>query len=270
MRIEYGDSESSLNIYDAEEFPASPSLNAENVFTLPAAFLKKMIKQTVFACSNDETKPMLTGIFMEINAEELKLVSTDTHRLALTKMKMPGTFDFSGIIPGKTMTEILRLPDDDAEITISFDKMRMGFSFQNVNVITRLINGQFPAYEKVIPTKATVKIRIEKEIFVNSLERALIFTREDPMNLGIIKLELEDNMLKINHASISGKIYEQIEVEKEGNDLEITFNPSYLLDNLRAIETKYVITEFTGPYSAALFRPESDVEYLSLLVPVRN
>jgi len=271
ISILYDKSNFAINGYDPEEYPEIADITSTDIIEIPSAMFKNMIRQTIFACAVEETRPVFTGILLHIEMENIYLVSTDTHRLAYSMSVITGNDkEFKGIIPAKTMQEIYRLLDDDEVLSIKFNKSRVTFNFGSVQILTRLIEGQFPSYKQVLPQSCNTKLRINTRKFADTVERASLLSKDNYLKTNTVRFNIENAMIHINQYSEMGKISEQIEVDQEGEDVSISFNAKYILDILKIIETESVIMESSGAFSACIFRPENDENYLCLVLPLRN
>ncbi len=269
--IKYFQSEISLKDYDPQEFPLLPDLKDTQFFTLPTVLLKNMIRQTVFACATDETRPIFTGVFLNIDNQTIKMVGTDTHRLAYSISEIPDQegLKFSGLIPAKTLAEIYKLIHDEDEIVnINFSDFQISFQFGSIIMISRLIDGQFPNYNQVIPKSCETKIYISVDNFLEAVERAALIAR-DNSSANIIRFNISNKILQIDKITEIGKINEQLEIEMEGNDIAISFNARFLLDALKIIDCENIVMEFSGSFSPGVIRPLNESNYLYLILPVR-
>lgn len=271
INIYYYSSDFAVNGYDPEEYPEIADISSDEVIEIPAQLLKSMIKQTVFACALEETRPVFTGLLLHIEKENISLIGTDTHRLAYSKASVPGnTLEFKGIVPSKTMQEIYRLLDDDDIVTIKFNNSRVIFRFGAVQIITRLIEGQFPNYKQVIPQTCNTKLLINSRKLTDTVERASLLAKDNYLKTNTVRFHIESAVIHINQYSEMGKISEQIEIGQEGEDVAISFNAKYILDLLKVVETENIVLENSGPFSPCIFRPENDDNYLCLVLPLRN
>jgi DNA polymerase-3 subunit beta len=269
--IKYFQSEISLKDYDPQEFPLLPDLEDAQFFTLPTILFKKMIRQTVFACATEETRPIFTGVLLNIDGQTIKMVGTDTHRLAYRISEIPNQegLQFNGLIPSKTMSEIYKLiSDNDEIININFSESQISFQFGSIVIISRLIDGQFPNYNQVIPKSCETKIYTSVDSLLESVERAALIAR-DYSSANIIKFTISDKILKIDKITEIGKINEQVDIEMEGKDIVISFNSRFLIDVLKIIDCENIVIEFSGSFSPGVIRPLNDSNYLYLLLPVR-
>jgi len=273
VNFNYYQSNLAIKSYDPEEFPLMPDLLNSTSFSLPARLLKNMIRQTVFACSTDESRPVFTGVLVQVDGPAIRFVGTDTHRLAYyaANIDNPDGVKFHGIVPAKTFGEIYRLlREEDENIAISFNDAQIFFEFGPVQLLSRLIEGQFPNYNQVIPRSCQTKIKIKAREFEDAVERASLVAREGSGRVNIVKLKIEDQLLNIEQTTDIGKISEQVDIEKQGNDLAIAFNAKFLLDVLKVVDSEDVLFELSGPISPGVIRPMDETDYLYLVLPVRN
>lgn len=272
ITISYYQSEIILNGFDPEEFPLLPDLLDPISFTLATTIFKNMIRQTVFSCAVEENRPVFNGTLLQIEGSSLRLVATDTHRLAysIAEIPNPEASQFSGIIPAKTLSEIYRLLRDEDEIlTINFSNNQVVFQFGSIYLVSRLIEGQFPNFKQVIPQTCETKVNLSVRSFLEAVERASLLSR-DKSGANIIKINVEENQLRIDQTSEFGKISEQINIELEGKNVMIAFNAKFLIDALKVIDSDQIIFELSGPFSPGVMRPLDNPNYLYLVLPVRT
>src|SRR5680860_457168 len=268
----YHQSEIILNGYDPEEFPLLPDLLEPLAFTLTTTIFKNMIRQTVFACAVEENRPVFNGTLLQIEGSNIRLVATDTHRLAYSIAEIPNPKEshFSGIIPAKTLSEIYRLIRDEDEIlSINFSNNQVVFQFGSIYLVSRLIEGQFPNFKQVIPQTCETKVNLSVRSFLEAVERASLLSR-DKSGANIIRINIEGKELKIDQTTEFGKISEQIDIELEGKNVIIAFNAKFLIDALKVINSEQIIFELSGPFSPGVMRPLDDPNYLYLVLPVRT
>lgn len=271
INIYYDNSNFAVNGYDPEEYPEIAEIPSTDVIEIPGSLFKSMIKQTIFACAMEETRPVFTGILLHIEKENISLVSTDTHRLAYSKALIPeNDKEFKGILPSKTMQEIYRLLNDDEVLTIKFNNSRVIFKFNSIQILTRLIEGQFPSYKQVIPQSCNTKLLINTRKLIDTVERASLLSKDNYLKTNTVRFKIENSLININQYSEMGKISEQIEIDQEGEDVAISFNAKYVLDILKVVETENIVMETSGSFSPCIFRPENDDNYLCLVLPLRN
>ncbi len=269
--IKYGQSEFNLLGLSAEDFPILPEIDSDSIFNIKQELFKNMIKQVGFAISTDDNRPIFTGILMEIENENIKLVATDTHRLAyregVVEKNEPDLIK-SVIIPGKTLNELNRIMTGESEeLKIAFGQNQVVFEMPGVRLISRLIEGQFPNYKQVIPQGCKTKVKVKTKELLEATERASLLAKE---GANVIKLNISEGTMFINSNSPEiGKIEEQIPVEIEGEEAQIAFNSKYLLDVLKAIDADEILLELTGSLSPGIIKPAEGEKYIYLILPIR-
>lgn len=273
IHLIYYNSEILLKGYDPDEFPLLPDLMDPTVFSLPTSLFRSMIRETIFACASEENRPVFSGLLLEIDHQNLRLIASDTHRLAYRaeEVSNPEEIKFSGIIPAKTMSEIYRLLKEDEEtLAIHFTDTQVSFHFGSVHLISRLIEGQFPNYKQVIPQTCETKVYLSVRDFMEAVERASLLTRDSSVGASIIRLAIKEDTIHLDHTTELGRIAEQIFIKKEGQDLNISFNSKFILDVLRVLDAEEILFELSGPQSPAVIRNIKDRNYICLLLPVRT
>jgi len=254
----------------AEEFRPLPEVPGDRSFEIAQKILREVIRQTIFAVSPDESRAILTGILMILNGSDIKFVSTDTYRLAVRNSNVSNaTGEATCIIPRRALDEVSRLLEDkDEPVTIFIADSQIKFVVDGVVIVSRLIEGQFPNYERVIPGEYQKKLTVPTEEFLSKVRRASIVARE---NANRILLHTEDDKLVLTAQSGDvGKAYEELEVVKEGDDMEIAFNAKYLTEFLSVIGTDGVFLEHAGGASAGLLKPVGEDDYLYVLMPMQT
>ncbi len=269
VTIKYNTSEAMLNGFNVDEFPAFPKVESEINFNLSAQELKEMLKKVIFAASVDENRPVFTGILFEIKDNVLTLVATDTHRLALKNLNLNKTLSsVKAIIPSRTLSELIRIiGSTDDTISITIGESQALFKLKDITLVSRLIEGQFPAYEQVIPSEHKSRVRVKVKELLDSTERAALLTRSGSQ---IIKLNVQQDLLTITANTEIGGIHEEIKVYLEGDPMQVAFNAVYLTDVLRVLDQEEIYFELNGPLSPGVIKPINQNDYLSLILPVRT
>lgn len=258
---------------DPQEYPEAPQLPSETTFKIPITTLLDGYENTAFAVSRDESRPAMCGIFLEIKNSQLQMVATDGHRLALIK-KSGDTAQYLGGLNVKSIISIKvlsLLSNDGSEILeVSLDSGKIGFVLKNNKIISRLIEGPYPDYERVIPTTNPNLLTVDRETLASALRRVSLFAH--PMTKAV-KFSLESQRIVLNAATPeTGEATDSIDCSYNGDGIEIGYNAGYLLEVLKHIETPNVIFELSTALSAGLIRPEAKAEGLEklfLLMPVR-
>lgn len=253
----------------ATDFPLMPSGEGNVVVKFDAGLLRTMIRQTSFAVSTDETRPFLTGVYLVVEGEQGHLVATDGGRLAVRRAKMGGARGkVTAIVPSKTMAELVRvLGSVEGEVSIASHDNQLIFSLPGMRFVSRLIAGQFPNYEQVIPKEFKQRITVGTERLLRGVRRASI-TAKDSAN--VVRLNASESTLTISSNTPDvGKAQEDIEVRVEGDAIPVAFNAKFLMDALSNIDAPDVHFDLTGPLSPGALHPTDNSEYVYVLAPVR-
>ncbi|MGG6312970.1 DNA polymerase III subunit beta [Paenibacillus macerans] len=260
---------------DPEEFPVLPSIEENQVISIPGDLLKNMIRQTVFSISSNETSPILTGVLWNLTDNQFKFVATDRHRLA---SRIAGLDDAEGVrfsnivIAGKTLNELSKIiPDQNTRVEIVVADNQVLFKIDRVLFYTRILDGTYPDTSKIIPTTYKTELVLDTKKLSDSIDRAYLLSREEKTN--IVRLQtLEDGTIEISSSSSElGKVTEQLEVAQfTGDPLRISFNSKYMLDVLKVVESEQLHLGFTGAMSPIIIKPVDDSQSLYLILPYRT
>lgn len=259
-----------------EEYPRLPEVQDANRFTIPQAILRDMIRKTIFAVSPDEARAILTGILLQLDGSTLRLVATDTHRLAVRAATVADAQgSFRAIVPARALNELLRmLADEPGDVTVRVSDTQVMFVTPgSVNVVSRLIEGQFPNFERVIPTAFERKLTLQTQPLQRAVRRAAIVARNNANR--IVLRTLDDRLAIRAESNLEGTAYEEVEVAREGDDVEIAFNAKYMMDVLAVVEEEGVHLEITEPLKPGVLRPvpsenaQPGSDYLCVLMPMQ-
>ncbi len=250
-----------------DEFPQLPDFKDKDSITMQRPRLKKMLSMTSFAISRDETRYVLNGVLLVIKPTYIRIIATDGRRLAMVeeKTQSPKTHEKKVIIPAKTITELVKLLGDEGEVKICFGNNQVLFDMGSTKVVSRLIEGEFPNYEQVIPKEAKDKVLITRANFLSATKRAALFTNPDSL---AVKVELvKDKMVLSKNAPYIGEAREEIVVDYKGKDLAVGFNPDYLIDALKNINDEMVPFEVVDAEKPGVIRIGS--EYVYVVLPMQ-
>ena len=270
--IQLGSCEFKLMGLPKEEFPKLPELKDKEIIILEQDVLKKMLCLTSFAVSHEETRYVLNGLLLEIkkvqdeDAIVVKLVGTDGRRLAAVEKKLPLKThkDIKIIIPYKTIQELLRNLKEEGTVSLVVGQNQAFFEMDGVTIISRLIEGDFPDYQKVIPHAVHTKIKLNKEEFILVLRRANLLTTPD---FQAVKFELFKNKLVVSKSTPDvGEFKEEIPLEYSGKELVIGFNPNYFLDMLKNWQEAEFSLELYDAEKPGVVRSP---EYVYIVQPMR-
>lgn len=268
ITIEAGATSFKILTVPKDEFPQLPKPNTTKEVVLNQADLRQMLTKTVFAMSKDETRYILNGACFIITNKEIKIVATDGRRLAIIKKpyKTDTTQEEKYIIPTKTTQELLKNLGEEREIKISFSKNQATFILNNLCIISRLIEGEFPDYKQAIPKKEENRLKAARSALIPAIKRASLLTTPESQ---AIKLHLSKNRLVVSKATPEvGETKEEISASYKGSEMVIGFNPSYLLDVLKNIEEEEIELELTGPEKPGVLRTDKE-EYIYIVLPMQ-
>lgn len=278
-KIKGGRSEFELNALGGEEFPSIPEFKGEHKFTISQGVLRAMIADTNFAVAQNDGRAVLNGSFFSLINDTVKVVACDGNRLAIREQKCElgseGEVNVKFILPGKAVLEVLRnLKDNDDPVTVFVSRKNAVFTFDGYTFFTRLIEGDYLEYERFIPKESKIFVKIDTEQYIKSLERASLVSEDKSMGQAgsYVKCSFSDGRLEITSASANGRAYDEVSIEKTGDDIEIGFNCKFLLDALRACGTENVKLALNTPLSCMVIRPaeeQPDGDYLYLVLPIR-
>ena len=274
VTIRSGKAEFNLNGQDAEEYPLLPKLQTDDSFEMPIDLLKSMIKQTVFAVSTMETRPILTGVNLKLVDKVLSFTATDSHRLAKREIPVAdANIAFQQVVvPGKSLNELYKILDDTEEtVEISVTNNQILFRTKHLNFLSRLLDGNYPETSRLIPEQSKTKIQVKTKELLNTIDRTSLLAKEERNN--VVRLFTpNDSVIEISSNSPEvGNVVEEIGIQAmEGEELKISFSSKYMIDALKAIEYDEVIIEFTGAMRPFVIHPLNEDSILQLILPVRT
>ncbi|RJQ14305.1 DNA polymerase III subunit beta [Candidatus Parcubacteria bacterium] len=261
-----------LQGFDPAEYPIIPKVKSEKTITFDATELKEAISQVINAASLSDGRVELNGIFLAMDKNTARVVATDSFRLAEKKLKpknVTGLTETSFIIPLKTANELMRMLDVGPTIEMHHTKQQALFRTENAELFSRLVEGNFPNYEQIIPRAYITNTQILRDDLFNALRVAGIFSSR----INDVRFDIDPSMKEIFLTSTDqdkGENNVGLEARTEGKKMTVVFNHRYLLDGLSNIKTEKVILELSGETSAALLRPDGDGSYLYLVMPIKN
>ncbi|HAR6248055.1 TPA: DNA polymerase III subunit beta [Staphylococcus pseudintermedius] len=265
-------SEFNLSGLDPDQYPLLPQVSSDDALQLPVKVLKNIIAQTNFAVSTSETRPVLTGVNWLIQQNELLCTATDSHRLAVRKLKLEEEIeDKNVIIPGKALAELNKImTDSEDHIDIFFASNQALFRVGNVNFISRLLEGHYPDTSRLFPENYEIKLGLNNSDFYHAIDRASLLAREGGNN--VIKLSTGDTQIELSSTSPEiGTVKEEVTAnDVEGGNLKISFNSKYMMDALKAIDNEEVEVEFFGTMKPFILKPKDDDTVTQLILPIRT
>lgn len=270
-QIRSGRSEFSIHTMVEDDFPSLPEIDDEEMLSISQGALRRLIRHTSFAAAADESRPFLTGVFIEAEGDEIRLVATDSSRLAFRKGKLRNETNElrSGIVPVRTLTELMRIleADEDEMVDFLIAKSQAVFRMTGVQVISRVIDGQFPDYRRVFPGDQPTKLRLDRSEFLSAVERvALVARRSTP----VVRLAVSGDSLALSSREAEvGQAYEELAVTKEGDDTQTAYQARYLVDALRAMDADEIELGLGEGLKQGSIVPVGDDDYLYIVMPVR-
>jgi len=260
---------STINGVSAEEFPVMPSIQDGTSWSISAETMKKALQQVVLAASSDEARPVLTGVFLHTFEGNLYAVATDSYRLA-EKQLMKSKAEVSLLVPASAMQDLLRiLNDETGDVSVTHDDQQVLFRTSEVELVTRLIEGAYPDYRKLIPAKFATTTKLKKDDFANITKVSALFARESAGSITISASEKDKHVSIQSIASQLGENTASAAAEVSG-DGELTLNSRYLLDALHVFGGDQVTFGFNGKLEPALLTDPSDPSYEHIIMPLRS
>ncbi len=251
-----------------DDFSYLPAIIKDKMITLSQFQLKEVINQTIFSIAINDNNKMMTGELFEVNEGTLKVVGLDGHRIAIRNIKLEGrSDDVRVVIPGKTLQEISKILNADAEsfVNIYFTNNHVLFEFDQTHVVSRLIEGDYFKISQMLSNDYETKVSINKKEFLDSIDRANLLIREGDKKPIIINIL--NGLLQVNVNSAIGALNEDIDIDKKGKDIMIGFNPKFLMDALRVIDDENV-TMYLVNHKSPCFIRDKEENYIYLILPV--
>ena len=252
----------------ASEYPDLPSVSGGAEITLPQATLKSMIRQTLFAVSTSDAKPIHTGTLFVIKDKTIRLVAVDGCRLAMRTEPVQSDEATDFVVPGKTLGEVLKLMDEsDGEVTIGVGRRHIIFSVNRYSVISRLLEGEFLDYEKAIPVGCKTEVTVPTRRFIEAVERMSLVVNDRLKSP--IRCTFDGDTVRFSCETAIGTATDRFRIGPVAEPIEIGFNNRYLLDAFRAAETDEMRIQLNGPLSPIKILPKEGEDFLFLVLPVR-
>ena len=272
VNIKCGMSEFNILGTDPEEFPELPTVEYQNSLILPQSRLKAMISQTLFAVSDNESRPIHTGSLFEVDSEGLTIVSVDGYRLALRHEsidKKEGAETFSFVVPGAALSEVEKICSDvDEPASATQGARHVMFKVGDTMLVSRRLEGEFLAYRQAIPRNNTIHVEGDTRALLSSIDRVSLIISDKLKSP--LRCVFDSNLLKISTKTAIGDAYDECPLSGDGGGLEIGFNNKYLMDALKAAPADKVRLELTTGVSPCVILPtEGEENFLYMVLPVR-
>lgn len=270
LAISQDEYEATIKGQVADDFPIIPEIKDSVFTTISSKTLADALAEVVYAAAIDDSKPVLAGVLFYFDKKSLKLVATDSYRLAEKKITLKESVSATKkiIIPAKTVSELQRaLAELNEDIEIKVGESQVLFHSKNTDIIARLIDGNFPDYDKIIPDQCSTKAVIERSAFINVVKAASLFAREGGNSIKL-KINPKGKVIISATASQVGENTSQTEAQVSGVEGEIAFNARYLLDVLGNLKSQKVSIEISGKLKPAVVKPEGKDDYLHIIMPL--
>lgn len=272
VNIKCGMSEFNILGTDPEEFPELPTVEYQNSLILPQSRLKAMISQTLFAVSDNESRPIHTGSLFEVDSNSLTIVSVDGYRLALRHEaidKKEGAETFSFVVPGAALSEVEKICSDvDEPASVTQGARHVMFKVGDTMLVSRRLEGEFLAYRQAIPRNNTIHVEGDTRALLSSIDRVSLIISDKLKSP--LRCVFDSNLLKISTKTAIGDAYDECPLSGDGGGLEIGFNNKYLMDALKAAPADKVRLELTTGVSPCVILPtEGEENFLYMVLPVR-
>ncbi len=260
-----------------EEFPPLPAFADERSFVMPQEDLVRMLKSVAYAQSTDETRYILNGVYFSFQEGKLTLVATDGRRLALISKELEFPEEYAGnlIIPAKTVTELLRLLEKGRDVKIAFNERQVAFEINtetekegladSIYLVSKIVEGSYPNYQQVIPKETHQRIKLDRELMLHSVHRAALVT-SDKSNT--VRLKVCENRLELTASSPDfGESHETIAVDYDGPEVQVAFNPQFMMDPLKALPHDEIFLEIKDELSPGVFKTLDS--FICVIMPLR-
>jgi len=279
LNIRCNKQKTKIKTQSASDFPLIPQLDKKNPYIIKAKDFKKAVSEVVFAVSISETRPEISGVYMDFNNNQLVMAATDSYRLCEKNIKIEKENQENKqiIVPVKTLQEISRILsvfkeetslDNIENIEIYISSNQIMFSYNGVDLVSRLIDGQYPDYRQILPNEKKTTIKINKDILIKAVKTSSLFTKS---GIHDIKLEfLKGNLVITSSSAQTGENISELEVEKDGDDNNIVLNYKYLLDGLQNIDSENVIFELNTSSNPCVLKPDGSNDYIYIIMPIKQ
>lgn len=267
--IRSGETNYSLNGISAEEYPELPSVTGGAPVIIDQGILKNMIRQTIFAVADNNSNVVYTGIKFEIEKNQIKLIAVDGVRLAIRTEEI----DYDGeelsfIVPGKTLSEVMKLIDEEeADVSLGVGKRHIVFEVNGYSIVSRLLEGEFLDYKSAVPASFTTTVRVSTKTLMSSIDRTSLLITDRLKSP--VRCIFDDNTIKISSITSLGTANDKISAQIDGERIEIGFNNRFIIEALRVCDTDEVLIKLNSPVSPIIILPPEGESFLFLVLPVR-
>jgi DNA polymerase-3 subunit beta len=274
LHITAGRFETHVKGIDAEEFPAIPSAGERPTTRIPQNVLRHALEEVTFAAATDEARPILTGVLAKFEGNQLTLAAADNYRIAVKTIPvLDAVEETSVVVPARSLHELSRVladTDDPIDLVLSPSRNQILFHLEGVDLVSRLIDGQFPNYQQVIPKSYTTRATVDRDQLLKAVRLASLIASS---SANIVKLHVgkdTETGVTVSAAADVGDNKSDVEAQVEGDGTTIAFNARYLIDVLANVGADQFSIELNGPLSPGVFRPVEDGQYVHVVMPVKT
>ncbi|MGH2407900.1 MAG: DNA polymerase III subunit beta [Candidatus Limnocylindrales bacterium] len=274
LHLRCGRQKAHLRGIDAEEFPVIPAAGERPTTRIPQKLLKAALSEVVFAAATDEARPILTGVLTRFEGDRLTLAAADNYRIAVKTLTiLDPVEDTSVVVPARSYHELERIlgdTDDPVDVVLAPSKNQILFHLEGVDLVSRLIDGQFPNYQQVLPSSHTTRAVVEREELLKAVRLSALIASS---SANVVKLRFDSEtggVITIAAAADVGDTEGEVAAETDGETLTVAFNARYLQEALANLGAEQLSMEFTGPLSPGVLRPVGDDGYVHVIMPVRT
>lgn len=268
LMLESGGASVDLLTMNADGFPKVQMPAANQSAAINSATLGELVRRTIFAVAKDDTRPIFTGVLFTLGNDEITLSASNTHRLAVAKAGLEGCPAAKFIVPAETLKAIAKkLADDKGEVNVRINDKVVAFALDNYLITSRLLEGEYPPFDKVIPTESTTQVNINTAEFKKAIDFVALMAKETEYNT--VKLTFDKDGVEVTANSDAGGAVKNVEAEVDGDDLTIAFNVNYIADALKVMDSRILHIELNDRYSPAAFTEPGNDNYIYVATPVR-
>jgi DNA polymerase-3 subunit beta len=271
IELSAGEGKFKLSGHKSDEFPLTPVIEEATSIKVSSGVLKKAFNKTLFATGNDELRPVMSGVFCELSPEDMTFVATDAHKLVRYRRTDAHTeAAASFILPKKPLNQLTNILPEDITVDIDYNQTNASFTFENVNLVCRLIDGRYPNYEAVIPKDNPNTLTIERSPFISAIKRVALYANQST-NQVRLKIGGKELTLSAEDIDYANEAKERLTCSYDGEDIEIGFNSKFLLEMLNNLESDMIKLEMSAPNRAGILIPVDDKkeeDILMLVMPV--
>ncbi len=272
IRIYTDNNQYNLNCLDANDYPNMKMEEHKDPIIIKGDILKSLINQTVFAISTQELRPLLTGINVTIFGNLMEFIATDSYRLAKKTIKLSTSVasDINIVIPGKNIIELEKIINDDEEVEMHIFNNKVLFKYKNIKFQTNLLSGTYPNTTNLIPNEFSIIVKIDKNEYMASVDRAALLTQGKDKN--IIKMKIENKEMIINsYASEIGKVEEKLSIDTDpSSNIDISFSSKYMLEALKTIKEDEILLLLTNDVKPIVIKSLTDETLIQLILPIKT